>query len=204
EAKAQNHASLTVDSNIFDSQMNYLVTSGYHTISSDQVVNALINHQTLPPKSIVVTVDDGYDDAYNYAFPIAKKYNVTLDLMIPSGLINNPGYMNWSQLKEMAGNSLIHVYNHTWSHAALGIADRTKIEFEVSTSQSQLQSELGKSINILTYPYGSFSPLAISILKEHGFIAGISTINGTTQCDSYIMTLHRTHIGNAPLSSYGF
>lgn len=124
--------------------------------------------------------------------------------MIPSGLIGNPGYMSWSQLKEMAGNSLIHVYNHTWSHAALGNADRTKIEFEVSTSQNQLQSELGKSINILTYPYGSSSPLAISILKEHGFIGGISTINGTTQCDSYVMTLHRTRIGNAPLSSYGF
>ncbi len=204
EAKVQGHASLTVDSGIFDSQMSYLVANGYHTISSDQVVNALINHQQLPAKSIVVTLDDGYDDAYNYAFQIAKKYNVSMDFMIPSGLINNPGYMSWGQLKEMAGNNLVHIYNHTWSHASLGAADRTKIEFEINTSQNELQSQLGKSINIFTYPYGSFSPLAIQILKEHGFIGGISTINGTMQCDSYVMTLHRTHIGNAPLSSYGF
>ena len=81
EANAQGHAQLTVDSGIFDEQMSYLVSHGYTTISSDQVVAALLAHQQLPQKSIVVTLDDGYDDAYNYSFPIAKKYNVKMDFI---------------------------------------------------------------------------------------------------------------------------
>ncbi len=204
EASKLGHAQLTVDSGIFDQQMSYLVAAGYTTLSSDQLVAALLGHRELPAKSIIVTLDDGYDDAYNYAFGIAKKYNINLDLMIPSGLINNPGYLNWNQLKEMSGNSLIHVYNHTWSHAALGTASKEKIEYEVTTAQNQLQSQLGKNTNVFVYPYGSFSPLAISILKEHGFIAGISTLPGTLQCDSYMMTLHRSRVGNGAMSSYGF
>lgn len=204
EAQALGHAQLTVDSNIFDEQMNYLVSHGYTTISSDQVVNALLTHQQLPPKSIVVTLDDGYDDFYNYALPIAKKHNVTLDWMIPSGLINNPGYMTWDQLKEASQNSLIHIYNHTWSHAALGDASHEKIEQEVMTANNQLEANLGGKVTLFVYPYGSFGPGVIGFLKDHGFVGGISTINGTMQCESYVMTLHRTHIGNAPLNSYGF
>lgn len=204
EANSLGHAQLTVDSGIFDEQMNYLVSNGYHTISSDQVVTALINHQQLPEKSIVITLDDGYDDVYNYAYGIAKKYNIVLDLMIPSGLVNNAGYLTWDQLKEMSENNLIHVYNHTWSHAALGDADRAQIEQEVMTANSQLEATLNKKINIFSYPYGSYGTTVIDFLKERGFVGGISTIDGTVQCKSYIMTLHRTHIGNAPLSVYGF
>ncbi|HZE86567.1 MAG TPA: polysaccharide deacetylase family protein, partial [Methylomirabilota bacterium] len=164
EANRLGHAQLTVDSGIFDQQMSYLVSRGYQTISSDQLVVALLGRQQLPANSIVITLDDGYDDAYNYAFGIAKKYNINLDLMIPSGLMDNPGYMSWGQLKEMAGNNLIHIYDHTWSHADLGHATQDKIEYEVQTSQSQLQSQLGKVSNVFVYPYGTFSHLAISIL----------------------------------------
>jgi peptidoglycan/xylan/chitin deacetylase (PgdA/CDA1 family) len=204
EAAALGHAQLTVDSYYFEEQMKYLVDNGYHTISSDQVVAALQNRQQLPEKSIVVTLDDGYDDWYTYVFPIAKKYNVTIDLMIPPGLINTPGYLTWEQLKEMSAHPLFHIYNHTLSHASLGETDRATIEREVMIANAQLEETLGKKINIFVFPYGEFGPTAIEFLKEKGFVGAISTIEGTIQCDSYIMTLHRTHIGNAPLDMYGF
>lgn len=204
QAQAEGHAQLTVDSVIFDEQMSYLTSHGYHTIPADQLVSAMLSRQQLPEKSVVVTWDDGYTDWYTYAYPIVKKYNVIANLMIPSGLIANPDYLTWVQLKEMSSSSNIRVYNHTWSHASLGDATREKIESEITTSQNQLQSQLGIKINIFTYPYGSFSPLAIQVLRENGFIAAFSTIGGTEQCNSFIMALHRTHIGNAPLSAYGF
>ncbi len=204
QAKAEGHAQLAIDSTIFDSQMAYLASQGYHTITSSDVVFALRNHTTLPPKSIVVTVDDGYDDAYNYAFQSAKKYNLKMDFMVPSGLIQNPGYMTWDQLKEMSNNSLITIYNHTWSHAALGNASEATIDHEVTTANTQLEQNLGKKINIFVYPYGSFGPTVINFLETHGFIGALSTLPGKTQCESFIMTLHRDRIGNAPLSSYGF
>lgn len=198
------HGQLTVDSAIFDQQMAYLVASGYKMISSEELVNALFSHQQVPAKSMVITVDDGYDDAYDYAYQTAKKYNFKIDFMIPTGLINNPGYMNWNQLKEMAGNPLVTMYNHTWSHTALGSVDKGTIVREVSEAKKQLQDNLGVNTSVLVYPYGSFNDLAIATAREQGYNAAISTIPGTLQCDSFIMELHRTRIGNASMSYYGF
>ncbi len=202
-AQQLGHAQLTVDSDLFDKQMAYLSTQGYHFLSADDLADALMNHRNLPEKSILVTIDDGYDDNYVYAFQILKKYNAVGNFMIPAGLIENKGYMTWNQLKEMVGNPLMHIYNHTWSHAFLGGVVKDKIEFEISTANKQLEDNLGKHISIFTYPYGSFNQLVIGILKENGFTAAFSTINGSMQCESYIFALRRINIGNAPLSSYG-
>lgn len=204
QAQVEGHAQLTVDSGIFDSQMAYLIGNGYHTISADQLILALLSRQSVPSKSIVVTLDDGYTDWYSYVLPVVKKYNITVSLMIPSGLIANPDYLTWAQLKEMSQSPLVKVYNHTWSHADIGHADRTKVEFELATSQNLFQTQLGFKPTIFTYPYGSYSSLAIDMLREHGFTGAFTTLPGTSQCASSIMVLHRSRIGNAPLSSYGF
>lgn len=204
QATIEGHTKLTVGDNFFDEQMQYLTSRGYTSISLQDLVNAVYAHQSVPSKSFVVTMDDGYADWYTYAFPILKKYHVIGNLFIISGLVGNPGYLTWNQLKEMASSDIIRVYNHTWSHIALGSASRDKIEFEMTTSQSELQSELGKPINIMAYPNGSFSPLAISVLQEQHFIAAVTTIPGHIECQSNIMTLPRIRIGNASMSYYGF
>jgi len=198
-----NQTSLTVDIEYFDKQMSHLVSSGYQTISADQLAQALINHQQLPPKSVVITMDDGYQGIYTGAYPIIQKYHVTINLMIPTGLLENPGYLTWPQLKEMVGSGLVFAYDHTWSHSALASASKEKIQFEVLTAKKQLEENLGKKVDIFTYPYGSENQQVIDILRLNGFIAAFSTIPGATQCDSFIMNLHRTRIGNVPLSAYG-
>lgn len=203
-AQQLGHAQLTVDRDTFDEQMAYLAAQGYHSLSGDELADALISHHPLPAKSILITIDDGYDDNYAYAFQILKKYNIAGNFMIPTGLIENKGYMTWSQLKEMIGNPSMHIYNHTWSHAYLDGAGKDKIEYEIVTANKQIEDNLGKHTSIFTYPFGSFNDLVIGILKEHGFKAAFSTINGNIQCESYIFALRRIHIGNAPLSSYGF
>ncbi|MFI5206018.1 MAG: polysaccharide deacetylase family protein, partial [Candidatus Paceibacterales bacterium] len=203
EAKTLGHAQLTVDSGIFDSQMAYLVSHGYTTISADQLAQALVNHGLVPSKSIVVSADDGYDDFYTYAYPIIQKYGLTVNLAIPTGLLNNSGYMNWDQLKQMVGSGKIFVYNHTWSHANLVGASSEKAQYEVSTAKKQLSENLDRNSDVFFYPYGNENNAAIGTIKANGYNAAFTTIPGMTQCDSFLMGLHRTRIGNSPLASYG-
>ncbi len=202
-AKSKSQTSLSVDNGIFDAQMAYIASHGYTTLTAEQLIQALLLHTQLPSKSIVITLDDGYKDAYEYAYPIFQKYQLKANLMLPPGLLGGPNYLNWSQVEEMSKNPLISIANHTWSHAALGKATREKIKFEIENAAFQLEQHTGKRQTVFTYPYGSFGSEAISILREDGYLGAFSSIPGTTQCDSFIMTLHRTRIGNAPLSSYG-
>lgn len=202
-AKTKNQTSLTVDNDFFDQQMSYITTHGYTIVSASQLVDALRFHTPLARKSIVVTIDDGYKDAYEYAFPILKKYNIPASLMIPTGLLEGDDYLSWSQLGEMVNSGIINLTDHTWSHynVARGTAD--KIKYEIETGKAQLEQHTGVKITLFTYPNGSFGNEAIKVLQEDGFTGAFTTIPGTYQCDSFILTLHRTRIGNAPLSAYG-
>lgn len=203
QARKEGNANLTVDPGIFDQQMKYLLDRGYRTFSAEDLANALLSHQVLAGKPVVVTLDDGYADAFSYAFPIAKKYNIILNLMIPTGLIGNQGYLSWEKLKEMIGSGLIFAYDHTWSHYALTRGSDEKVQFEVMTSKTQLEQQLGRQVKIIAYPYGSYDQKVISMVRNDGFIAGYTTISSSYQCDSLIFEIRRTRIGNSPLSSYG-
>lgn len=203
QANKKGYGWMTVDPVIFEQQLSYLNSHGYLTISAEELVQALINKRDLPPNSILLTADDGYKDIFDFAFPIIQKYNIKFNLMIPTGLMNNQGYLSWGELKQMTGSGLVTVYNHTWSHASLGNASKEKIEYEIVTSKKQLEGQLGKDVKIFAYPYGSESNLVREVLQLNGFSAALSTISGYYQCDSFIMSLHRNRIGNTPLASYG-
>lgn len=198
------HQQLTEDSQIFDSQIGYLVSKKYHFLSLETLVNAIINRKTIPAKSVVITIDDGYIDAYTYAFLDAKKYHVVMNFMIPTGLVGQPDYLTWDHLKEMAQSPYASIYNHTTTHAPLGQLDQSEIVQEVTTANQDLLKNLGIKNDIVVYPYGSYSDLAIQTIQSLGMIAAVSTDPGTNECLSNIYKLPRVRVGNEPIGDYGY
>jgi peptidoglycan/xylan/chitin deacetylase (PgdA/CDA1 family) len=203
-AELLGHKALTADSRIFEDQISYLSENGYTALDAQDLVDALQSGSTLPEKSIIITIDDGYDDNYTYAFMIAKKYQFLMNFMIPTGLIGKPGYMQWEHLQELKDSPYASIYNHTTSHAPLGYITKDKIVEEVVTANEQLAVNLGLETKIVTYPYGAYDDEAVETLKELGMTAAFSTDNGRTHCRSTNMNLPRIRIGNAPMSYYGF
>ena len=203
-AKQLGQTSLTVDSITFDQQMAYLAQNGYTTIWASDLINALINHTGLSPKSVVITMDDGYADNYTYALPILQKYNIKANIMLASGLMgSNPDMLTWDQVNGLKSSGLYYFTNHTWSHFAINRGPQNKIETEIDTAQTQIQQHTGQTVNVFTYPYGAVSSNAILTLQKKGYLGAFTEIPGFYQCDSFLMTLHRTRIGNSSLSAYG-
>jgi peptidoglycan/xylan/chitin deacetylase (PgdA/CDA1 family) len=125
-------------------------------------------------------------------------------LMIPTGLLGGQDYLTWNQVTEMVHSGLAYVGDHTWSHYSITHGPADKINFEIATGKQQLQDYTGQNVNIFTYPYGSFSNNAITALRQNGITGAFSEIPGHWQCDSFVMALHRTRIGNSSLANYGF
>lgn len=198
------HKALTVDSEIFDQQIQYLKDQGYTAITAQDLVSALQNRTNLPEKSIMITIDDGYDDNYTYAFMTAKKHHFLMNFMIPTELIDKTGYMRWEHLQEMVHSPYAKIYNHSTTHAPLGFLTKDQIITEVTHANSDLEAKLGLKNTIVTYPYGSYDNEAIDTLKELEITGAFSTDPGSQQCLSSILRLPRLRIGNAPMSSYGF
>jgi peptidoglycan/xylan/chitin deacetylase (PgdA/CDA1 family) len=202
-AKQLGQTALSVDSSIFDSQMQYLSQNGYTPLFANELVNALLNQQSLPAKSIVITMDDGYEDNFIYALPILQKYNLKANIMLSTGLMNNSNMLSWDEVKSLKSSGLIYFTNHTWAHQSVIRGFKEKISLEIDTGQKQIQENTGQTVNIFTYPYGEHNKTAEDILREKGYLGAFSEIPGQYQCNSFIMALHRTRVGNSPLSYYG-
>lgn len=203
QASEKGQGGLSVDDGMFDQHLAYITSQGYTTLTAKELVDALKNKTSLPPKSLVLTFDDGYRDNHTYAFPIIKKYGVKANLMLATGLIEGADYLTWDQVSDMKNSGLYYFVDHTWSHFNVGAGTEEKIRDEIETAKKQIEAGTGQTVDIFAYPYGFGGSTALRILQEFGFSGAFSTIPGFYQCDSFIMTLHRIRIGNNALYNYG-
>jgi peptidoglycan/xylan/chitin deacetylase (PgdA/CDA1 family) len=78
----------------FDEQMEF-VASRYHVVSMSELLEARRSRTALPPRSVLVTVDDAYCDFELNAWPILKKYEVPVTLFVPTGYPDRPDRSFW-------------------------------------------------------------------------------------------------------------
>lgn len=198
EKKQQN---ISVDSEMFDKQMAYLVSRGYHALTLQEFFSGL--SETLPSKPVVLTFDDGYDDFYTYAYPVLRKNGIHATVFLPTGLVGNPGYLNWGQIEEMKGSELVTFANHTWSHKSLLGISEDAARNEIATAKVQLEERGLGPVEFFAYPYGSENQIVERVLKELGIKGAFTTLPGRQQCAGLPYQFRRNRIGSAPLSSYG-
>jgi len=74
---------------------------GYKFISLDQMCNLLSNNPGNNKKHIVITLDDGYKDNYEKAFPIFKKYNIPFCIYISTSFPEGTSFMWWYILENL-------------------------------------------------------------------------------------------------------
>ncbi len=156
----------------FEAQMRYLSEQGYTPIFVSEIANA-----NKYEKPIIITFDDGYQDVYTNAFPILKKYNIKANVYMISGWICGGVYMTEEMTKEMAESPLIEIGSHTVTHKALATLSKSDIEYELSQSKKTLEEMLGKEINVLAYPTGSYDNRVIECAKKY-YKYALSTIDG--------------------------
>lgn len=66
---------VTMAPQAFDAQMAWLAGNGWHTLSAAEFAAYLAGAET-PPKSVLITFDDGYLDNWVHAFPILRRHGL--------------------------------------------------------------------------------------------------------------------------------
>ena len=202
QATTEHHQQLTVDPKFFHAQLQYLHDHHYTVITMQQLVDFFDRGISLPSKPVLLTFDDGYVDFATTAVPILNQFQDPGTLFTPTGLIENPDYLTWAQIKDIAGSGRVLFANHTWSHHSMGAANAI-IEREITLADTQLRQRGYDAPKIFAYPYGNSSPYAEKFLNAQGYLAAFTTRPGTIQCKGQRFELPRTRIGNASLSLYG-
>ena len=157
----------------FDAQLAYLKQNGYTVISFESLIDAMISTSTVAPpsKSVVITFDDGWENQYENAFPILKKYGDTATFFVFTNGMGSKGFMTWAQLREMQDAGM-DIESHSVSHPYLfAIANLTDLWKEIEGSKELITAHLGKSPDLFAYPFGLFNDLDVAMLKTAGYRA---------------------------------
>lgn len=161
---------LRVPKEKFEAQMKWLYDNGYHTLSLDELYDAVSGKKPVPEKSVVLTFDDGYGDNYTNAFPVIKKYHFKATVFVITSKIGSAhdNYLTAEQIKEMDANGM-RVECHTASHQTLDKLSYEAQYKELSESKTALEKLLGRKINYLSYPFGKYNEDTIKSAQQLGF-----------------------------------
>ncbi len=168
---------MTVSRAMFEQQMLLLKEKGCRVVSLDRFFDFLEFKTPLPPKSVVITIDDGWRSVYEIAFPILKKYGYPAALFIYTDLITDtPKTLSWGLLEEMADHG-IDIQCHTKSHRNLILPAKKEsfkdyfenLEMELSACKETIEKKLKREVKYLAYPYGDANPLVIEMAKKLGY-----------------------------------
>ena len=205
--------SLTVTPTVFNQQLDYLQAHGYHSITLNQLFNALYYGMALPSKPIILTFDDGYADNYQFAYPLLLKHGYSGTFYIISGKVGWDGQMTWGQLQTMLAHGM-QMGSHTIHHVDIGqvwLNSHEQAQQELQISQATLQQKLGIVVQHFCYPSGepfrhgswSLQQAVIRLLAQEGYIDATTDpgMTGIEQQSQHPFVLLRTRVDGRELFS---
>jgi peptidoglycan/xylan/chitin deacetylase (PgdA/CDA1 family) len=188
--------SLSIPPVEFRQNMEELKKDGISVISMKDFLAWRRGEKSIPPKSAIITIDDGYTSAYSVAWPILKELGYPFTMFIYTNFVNVGGKsMTWAQLEEMR-DAGVDIESHTISHHDLRHAPKRGDDYtawlhnEIYGSKEILEQKLGIKIVAFAFPYGTHNEVVRKMAKEAGYEA--------------LFTVYGQHMGfDAPMDQLG-
>ncbi|MDR3562210.1 MAG: polysaccharide deacetylase family protein [Negativicutes bacterium] len=182
---------LTVSPERFAADLRALSAEGYKTISLNQFSRHLLGQELETiSRPVLITFDDGYRDNYEAVFPVLQRYGMTAAFFIITGLLDAPDRLTSSQMMEMAYYDM-SIGSHTITHRPLGDLSEQDALQELTGSRQQLENILGRAVDFVAYPRGSYTADTLRLAKAAGYFGGFTTRYGTCSAESPHYTLRR-------------
>ncbi len=175
-----------VSADLFEAQLLYLKENNWDVIDMSTFLKAINEPQILPESSVLITFDDGYHSNLTTAVPILQRFNYPAVVFVPTHFIG--GYnafdadifyepkesiCSWNELTELDEKG-ISVQSHGIMHRHFSQLSKEEIQTEITKSKTDLESRLGKSVDVFSYPYGDQGLLPDEtelLLKQAGYQA---------------------------------
>src|SRR5690242_332699 len=180
----------------FEAQMKELKDKGITVISMQDLLAWKRGEKNIPPRSAVITFDDGWKSQYEVAWPIMKKFGYPFTLFIYTegvrgGALGGGEAITWEQLADLRDNG-IDIEAHSATHQDLreghtvmviepgGKRTRKKltgadyekwIQNEVVGCKELLEQRLGIKVNCFAVPFGSYNEHVKELARNAGYEA---------------------------------
>ncbi|MDJ0808231.1 MAG: polysaccharide deacetylase family protein [Gammaproteobacteria bacterium] len=169
----------------FQAQMAYLKRLRYRVLSLDHALACLNGAQPIPPRAVVLTFDDGYENFYEFAWPVLKRYGFPCIVYLLSGLLGQasswfatdgrqtPPLMDRERILQLR-DAGVDFGSHGVSHVKLAEVDAGTVRREVTDSKQTLEALLDHQVRHFCYPYGSHDLTAVEAVEAAGYVSAVT------------------------------
>jgi peptidoglycan/xylan/chitin deacetylase (PgdA/CDA1 family) len=182
----------------FEDEMQFLSENGYPTISLIDYVNAYKGaspDSALQPRSIALTFDDGYDDAYTIVYPILHRYGLMGTFFIITGRVGQKGYLTWDQIKEMQAGGM-EFGAHTITHPFMTTLSYERAFAEMIGSKLALEAELNTPITTFAFPYNDHNTILMEMARLVGYSSAYIVDYHEGDPKDYVFGIPRITVGS--------
>jgi poly-beta-1,6-N-acetyl-D-glucosamine N-deacetylase len=177
----------------FKEHIRELKTDGYTVLPLGRIIHALKNGDTLPQKTVALTLEGGWQSTAQTAIPLLLEAELPFTLFIASDMADGsqPNHMDWKELKNLKRHKLVELgilpaaYVHMTSLSAEENAGL------INRAVSTYRDALGEEPLFFAYPYGEYSKDIRAQVATYPFLAAFALQSGVTYSASDFMTLPR-------------
>ncbi|MEN6459147.1 MAG: glycosyltransferase [Thermoguttaceae bacterium] len=179
----------------FRRQLAGLLARGWRAWPLRQVLACRKAGEPIPPRTFVVTFDDGYDNVYQNAWPVLKELSVPATVFVVTDCLGSDRpfrFDNWeatgsvrvpaetwrpltvAHCREMAASGLVEIGSHTHTHADMrGSPDL--LREDVARSVEVLRARFGMKDVSFAFPFGYAEVEMRAVARELGVACALTT-----------------------------
>jgi peptidoglycan/xylan/chitin deacetylase (PgdA/CDA1 family) len=193
---------LIVPADLFEKQMAAMAAAGWHTITMAELGDDLRLGIQPPPRSFVVTLDDGFEDGYTYALPVLRRHGFVATYFVVGSRIGSADHLTVAELRALlaAGNE---IGNHTEDHVDLRPLTPDRMRSEIHDASALIAGSIGVWPQSFCYPFGKVNAAVSDVVAA---MPGIQTavIETGSQPETWAnrLTLPRIRIGPGSSPQY--
>lgn len=166
---------------VFEEHLAKLKEHGIDVISMSDFLAWRKGEKSIPKKSAVITVDDGYVSAYDVARPILKKHGYPWTYFVYTKFVSSGGKsITWEQLAGLRQEG-VEIGSHSVSHEDLReVKGKTPEAYEqwlrneIVGSKALIEKNTGGRCIVFAYPIGGYNQKVRELIKEAGYDAAFT------------------------------
>lgn len=204
------NSSMSISPGLFRQQMHYLKENGYRVISPEDLLPFLEYRRQIPKKAVLITIDDGFQSAYDVAWPILREFGFPATLFVYTDYVGiSEKAITWDGLRELKANGFT-IGSHSVAHSDLtkqqedetGEAFRKRLEKEIFMSKQILDRKLNQDTLIFSFPYGRYNPELVKMSEKAGYRLAVTVDRGGNPFFSNPLALKRDMILKKDMNAF--
>ncbi len=157
--------------------------------------------KTLPEKSALITIDDGWLSVYSDAFPILREFNYPFTMYLYKNYVDRGGKsLSSAMIREMIAAGAT-IGSHSVSHPYPKVVKKNQrqgpevyrafLQKELGASKKFLASNVGQAISTYVYPGGYVTTEMFPVARENGYTHMFTVLPGKVSQSTPDETLPR-------------